>query len=102
MRELIVSKGLSNEELIKLLGFFRLEPTGGRAENMRFGMLATVIARLKGNKKLTVDMLFPDGPDGEAKKKAVSATGKKRMDWRVMLSRLKGGMKELGLPIGKA
>lgn len=52
-----------------MLALFRLEPTGGRAENIRFGVLATILCRLKGSKSATVDMFFPDGPPGEPKKR---------------------------------
>lgn len=51
-----------------MLGFFRLEPTGGRAENVRFGMLLSTLRRLKGDKNVTVDRLFPDGPQGAPKR----------------------------------
>lgn len=52
-----------------MLALFRLEPTGGRAENLRFGMLATVLYKLKGIKNVTVDQFFPDGPAGEPKRR---------------------------------
>lgn len=52
-----------------MLALFRLEPTGGRAENIRFGVLATILCKQSGSKNVTVNQFFPDGPPGEPKRR---------------------------------
>lgn len=82
-----------------MLALFRLEPTGGRADNLRFGVIATVLCKLKGRKNVTVDQFFPDGPPGEPKR---SRSLRKRVTqhWTVMKAKFDEAFAFMGFKKG--